>query len=164
MQFILLERYPHAFSLSVSTHHTSILMLQHHSVALEDFQVWNMSSWGSLLSHPLPCNQVLAFQQTLGVRKHGSGTVKQEPTLESLPMPTCYSEETALSDWKIPTRSWWFLLLELCSGISNLLCVLPLGRCQSSCSQSRRAPCSLGPFIHQAVSLLSDDGEACRHE
>lgn len=40
MQFALLERYPHTFSLSVSTHHTSILMLQRHSVALEDFQVW----------------------------------------------------------------------------------------------------------------------------
>ena len=63
--------------------------------------------------------------------KYGSWTMKQDSIQDSMPVPTCFSEDTVLSDWQIPTRSWWVLLLELYSEIPNLLHVLPLGRCRS---------------------------------
>ena len=96
--------------------------------------------------------------------KYGSWTMKQDSIHDSVPVPTCFSEDTVLSDWQIHTISWWVLLLELYSEIPNLLHVLPLGRCGSFRVQNPRGPCSLGPLEHQAVSLLSDSCEARHYE
>lgn len=104
----------------------------------EDLQGWKSRLHEATLSisPSCPASKLLPFS----LWKHDLGKVRQASIWDRLPMPTYSSKDRVVSDWEMPTRGWWVLLLELCSEIPNLLCVSPLGRCASSCVPNPRLP------------------------